>query len=607
MRLVTKGTLAALVAFLILLGTFAVWSEYQLRSLATTLMGGTARLLGTEIAAVVSGAAAEDLLRDDPAARERLDQLVADMSTNSQVVASVTVVDQNGMVVASKDMEPGRQLARPEVIFGDKKRSQFLTSEAPLDGGRYHLFVPLLSGERRFGYLRLSIASERLMSLYRQARRQLAFLAVAGLACVALLGLVLELQFSRMGRSLAQAFEAARRGAVVPDGSARKEFSAAFDVARRAGEELTSARTKTADAQARFGELMRVMDVGVLLVDPDCRLDFANEPARVLLNAAGPGALEQCWESFRPSLKAHAASVGTGAVDLDLAVNGRAVGARIEFFPRDDGAGWLILVKSREMLEALENELRLAIQMRGFAQFYMAFAHDLKAPLNAMVLNLELLKRTLASEEAEGAAVDEKRARQTRYIETLVGEVSRLDRSLRTALTHAAPPSAGLKHFDLRELIEELGSLLDPQARHQRIELKITLPDDPMPLTGHRDRLKQALLNIAINGLESMSDGGEIVIQAAVDGGNAAISVRDSGPGMPPELMQEIYKMHFTTKDGGTGIGLHVARSVVQAHGGDIEVESTVGNGTCFRVTLPLTSRSSDEGEAPQEKVLHHV
>lgn len=606
MRLVTKSTLAALFAFLLLLGTFAVWSEYQLRALATALMEGTARLLGTEIAAVVSEAAAGDLLRDDPAARERLERMVADLSANSQVVAALTVVGADGVVVASKDLAVGRQLARPEVVFGDKRRMQFLTAESPLEGDTYHLFVPLLSGDERIGYLRLSLASERLIALYRRARRQLAFLAVAGLACVAALGLALEVQFSRMGRSLAQAFEAATRGAAVPARSSRKEFSEALDAARRAGEQLNLARTQTADAQARFGELMKVMDVGVLLVDPDYSLDVANEPARRLLGAAGAGDLEQRWEGIRSHLQAIAPDGRTGVLDLDGTGDGGVNHVRFELYPRDDRAGWLILVKSQEMLDALENELRLAIQMRGFAHFYMAFAHDLKAPLNAMVLNLELLKRALSGQPADEDEADQMRSRQTRYIETLVGEVSRLDRSLRTVLTHAAPPSAGIKSFDLRELLEELGSLLDPQARHQRVNLQSALGATPLHFTGHRDRLKQALLNVAINGLESMPQGGDMIIEAAADSGEVTISIRDSGPGMPPEVVEQIYRMHFTTKDGGTGIGLHVARSVIQAHGGDIHVESQVGSGTCFRVTLPSTSPIPAESDAPG-KFLHPV
>jgi signal transduction histidine kinase len=393
----------------------------------------------------------------------------------------------------------------------------------------------------------------------------------------------------------------------VPVSSSRREFSEALDAARRAGQELSLARTQTADAQARFGELMKVMDVGVLLVGPEYSLDFANEPARRLLAAPEGTALEQKWESIRSRLRAAAAANGRpDSIDLEIAGDDdRQVTVRLESYPREDRTGWLILVKSREMLEALENELRLAIQMRGFAHFYMAFAHDLKAPLNAMVLNLELLKRTLANQAAEGADGEQTRARQTRYIETLVGEVTRLDRSLRTVLTHAAPASEGLKSFDLRELIEELGSLLDPQARHQQVNLKIALAAAPLPLTGHRDRLKQALLNIAINGLESMPKGGEMAIDAAKENGSATISIRDSGPGISPDVMEQIYRMHFTTKDGGTGIGLHVARSVIQAHGGEIQVESEVGSGTCFRVTIPLSSPASVQPET--EKFLHQV
>lgn len=590
MRLATRSTLVALSAFVPLLVGFAFWTEYQLRSLSTALMEGTARLLGTEIASVVSETVADQLLQADPDAQGRLNQIVADLSTNSEVVAALTVVDATGKVVASKDLEAGRQLAPAEVIFTDKRRSHFLPGETPLDdGGRYHLFVPLLKDDALIGYLRLSLSSHRLIGLYRRARQQFIWLAVAGLACVAALGLALEVQFSRMSRALAQAFESATRGAKVSARPYRQGFSEAIDAARRAGEEIGVARSQTADAQKRFGELMKVMDVGVALVSSDYGLDFANESAREVLGCVQPGELEQRWPDVQEHLSRSAANLAPegGTTDLDIGDDDQRTHARLELYPREDRGGWLILVKNRDKLDALENELRLAIQMRGFAHFYMAFAHDLKAPLNAMVLNLELLKRSLpASDGSDGS--DEQHTRRSKYIQTLVGEVSRLDRFLRTVLTHAAPPSTGIKEFDGRELIEELGSLLGPQARHQRVNLGVEPGPEPLTLNGHRDRLKQALLNLAINALESMPQGGELTIQAAKRDTQAAIAIRDTGPGIPPELLKDIYKMHFTTKDGGTGIGLYVARSVIQAHGGDIQVESEAGRGTCFRVTMPL-------------------
>ena len=118
------------------------------------------------------------------------------------------------------------------------------------------------------------------------------------------------------------------------------------------------------------------------------------------------------------------------------------------------------------------------------------------------------------------------------------------------------------------------------------------LPDEPVTMVGWADRLKQAMLNILINALEAMPDGGELTMSLERQNGDARITVRDTGPGIPPELLDTIYQMHFTTKNGGTGVGLYVARSVVQAHGGQIEVRSAAGDGTSFILILPARSLS---------------
>lgn len=592
MRLAAKSTLVALILFLALLTSFAVWTQYQLQSLAKTVMESTARLLGSEIAATISETAADQLLRDDSAAHQQLEHTVEELAAHSDVVASISVVDAQGQVVASNDLETGRQLPPPDVVFQGERKTQFLTSDNAFTGGEYHLFVPLRRDNSIIGYLRLSIGSTRIAQLYRRAGHQLLLLAAAGLAFIAAVGFLFEIQLSRVAGALKGALEAALRGDEVQHSRRnRDEFAEAIETARKVGKELTAARAQTADARGRFGELMKVVDVGILLVGPDKTLEFANDPARAFLGCAEPGTLEDSWDSIRPLLESSTdVPPASGQMDLDVPANGRTNSVRLEFYPRDDRAGWLILVKNREMLDALESELRLAIQMRGFAQFYMAFAHDLKAPLNAMVLNLELLKRTLSGAIQQTDDNEENHARQARYIQTVVDEVGRLDRYLHTVLTHAAPPQEARNEFDLRELIEELRTLLEPQAKRHHIALSIEMPDHPVLLTGHRDRLKQALLNVAINGLESMPEGGQMAIHVADAAGTASISVQDTGPGIPADLLSEIYKMHFTTKDGGTGIGLYVARSVVLSHGGEIKVESEPGRGTCFRISLPISA-----------------
>jgi signal transduction histidine kinase len=237
--------------------------------------------------------------------------------------------------------------------------------------------------------------------------------------------------------------------------------------------------------------------------------------------------------------------------------------------------------------EALETDLRLAAQLRGLAGVFMAAAHDLKAPLNALALNVELLRAALGR-EADSAPPT--RAKVDRYLSVLEREIGQIDRALTTVLTQALPGSGEEVAFDLRELVEELGRLLGPQARRQRVELATSVPAEPLLAQGFRDRLKQALLNLAVNGLEAMPEGGRLAIVAAGEDGRARILVRDSGPGIPPEVVPRIFDLHFTTKSNGTGLGLHVARSVLRSFGGDIRVETDVGRGTTFTLELPLAA-----------------
>ena len=592
MRLAVKGALLLLALYVIFLVGIAVWIGHSLQAVSGSLLRKTAKVIGTEVAVAISKSAVDDLVQGDPAARARLEQLVADVSEHSDLVESISVVDESGKVVASDDPDIGigRQLLVPELVFRREGEVELADSKILFQAGKYHLIVPLLDQSRLLGYLRLSINSQPLADLYSSARREFALVAAVGFLGVGSLGVLLHLQLSRRGAALTSALERAIGGEPVALPEGRDEFAQAVAAARKVGTQLTAAREQSLQATRRLGALAKVMDVGVLLLRADRSLDFANLPARELLGCAGAGALEQRWDALRGELEpALAATNGAGNpfVDIELPETDPATRLRLEVNElSDEGSeGFLVVVKSREMIDALEHELGLAIQMRGLTRFYMGVVHDLKTPLQAMVMTLELLKETLA---ASRDLVDERtRERQLRYMNVLRDEVSRLDRELRALLVHAAPTSAPQQVIDLGDLLRELVMLVGPQAKQQRVAVETTLPDAPVPFTGHRDRLKQALLNIAINALEVMPDGGRLAVHLENGDGQVRISVRDSGPGIPPEQQSRIYKMHFTTKSGGTGIGLYVARSVVESHGGEIQVETAAGRGTCFQIILP--------------------
>ncbi len=339
-----------------------------------------------------------------------------------------------------------------------------------------------------------------------------------------------------------------------------------------------------------FGALMRVMDVGLVLLTVKHDLEFANAQACAFLGYDDADDLARHWAEFQrllaPALE-RASGDGATPFDVEVSARGRSRKLRLEIYRLDEDScdAVLVVVKDRAMVGALEDELALAIQMRALTRFLMEVVHDLRAPLNAMVINLELLKDALPDDDDA-----ERSAKRRRYVGVLGDEVQRLNRSLTSLLTQTPRLGEASQRFDARALLEELVALLGPQAKAQHVAIETALPARTVPIDGRRDRVKQALLNIAINALEAMPQGGTMRVGLAREEGAAEVTIRDEGPGIPPELMPRIYAMHVTTKSGGTGIGLYVARSVVLAHRGTIRVESPAEGGTVVRVTLPLAA-----------------
>jgi len=591
MRLALKSMLAFLAIYLVVVGGVAWWMAGQLQAVADNMAESTAQLVGDEIARALADSAVEQLQRADDATRARLEQIVGDVTQHSGILTALAVVDRSGKVVAGDNVELGRQLAIPDAIFGSDYGIRMARTSGLFGGGTFYMLVPLKGDQEIAGYLRLEMRSERIAQLYSQATHSLVLVALAGLVAVVAAGVLLHVQISRRSEALARALEGAVRGDAAEPSEGRDEFARALAVARKVGRELTEARGERLQAQHRMGALIKALDVGMLMLESDLRLGFANNRAAELLGSHEPAELSHCWnDRFLPRLhdvlSRFAGAAAGRRAEIELPPDAAAPRLTLEFYElgEDTRDGFLVLVKSAESLEALQRELGLAIQMRGLTRFYAAFAHDLKAPLNAMVMTLELLKLSVQGTGGDGAA----HQKQLEYMAVLNDEIRRLDRQVRALLSHTAPPSEGRHELDLRAVLHDLDALLAPQAKRQRVSLTTHLPEQPVTLIGNADRLKQAMLNILINALEAMPDGGALTMALERRNGSARITVQDNGPGIPADLRGAIYEMHFTTKNGGTGVGLYVARSVVQAHGGTIEVQTARDAGTTFTLTLPL-------------------
>jgi two-component system, sporulation sensor kinase D len=165
-------------------------------------------------------------------------------------------------------------------------------------------------------------------------------------------------------------------------------------------------------------------------------------------------------------------------------------------------------------------------------------------------------------------------------------ELARLNQSLTSLFTNIAFKPDEPQTFDLREVVHDLDFLIRPQARRQTTKLDLVIGDRPVLVTGHRDAFKQAVLNVAMNALEAMKDGGTLQITLANDGSAATLSVRDGGSGIAAAVLPRIYDRGFSVKPNGFGMGLYVTRSIVAQHGGTMHVESTPA-GTRVDIRVP--------------------
>lgn len=600
MRLGVKSMLLMLLGYSLLIAAFAFGVDRWLRAFETDVTSETASLLARENAALLSERTYGALEARDSESRQLLRERVHDLTLLSETVSSITVVDAEGRVVASDRLPTGQPAEMPAVVFRDGWTVRPRATQAPrfLRGGDYVVDVPLIDKGRLVGYVAVAFHGERVDMLYEKARLRLLEGAVAGLVGVVALGGFLQFQISRRAASIAETLESSIPGTgpttvATPAGD---EFSRVLRAAGRVRQAITDARRQTSRIEESFSALAQALQVGVLLLRRDRDPDFANPRALELLGASSLEELKQKWPLMREPLAAVLAGLGgqpsTVRRALDVPLPG-GEGRALRFEPYrlgpEDRDEYLVLLNDPEILDSLETDIRLASQLQGMARVYRTVAHELRAPLSAMMIHLDLLRESLT---AGGTTDEQKKEAQDRHVAVLRDELERLNRSLSETLTQAPPPPTPADKFDLRDALADLGTLLAPQARRQGVSLRISMPDQPVLLVGHRDRLKQGFLNIAVNALEAMPKGGQMSLEMELQAGRVKVSITDTGPGIPADLLARIYERDFTTKGGGSGIGLYVARTLVEIHGGEIRAESREGEGTRVEVALPILARS---------------
>lgn len=240
------------------------------------------------------------------------------------------------------------------------------------------------------------------------------------------------------------------------------------------------------------------------------------------------------------------------------------------------------LARLNEELEASFEQLKRADRLSAIGQLAASLAHEIRNPLASIEGASEVLESPATSEDV-----------RREFLGIVRKESRRLNRLLTNLLDFARPRRPEYQEVDIERLIDSVTSLLAPTAEKAGIQFRKRLPERMPCVQSDPEQLKQVLLNITINAVQAMPEGGEITIGVEQTDGEALISIRDEGTGIPSEQLDKIFDPFFTTKDNGTGLGLSVAHQIITQHGGIITAQRNAARGTTFFIALPLQRRGS--------------
>jgi len=363
------------------------------------------------------------------------------------------------------------------------------------------------------------------------------------------------------------------------------------------GRQVRGARQDADQLRGKIDQLLQRMEEVVLLFDENERLIMAGRPAERLFQLERAELLGMHVQDLFPDRSPVGSSIRT-AVQFrrpltDMLVRFRARSGEEENFLLS--VDWntdqmLVTLRDAESRKALASHLDLSSRLAAISRLTGGVAHEIKNPLNAIAINLEVLRERLASSNAETKT----------EVEVIAREISRLDRVVKTFLNFTRPVEVKLRTMDVGETLREIGKLVEEQATRNGVELAVFTPPGRAEGWADPDLLKQALLNMVVNGIEAMPDGGTLFLRLLLGPQEIAVEIEDRGPGIPEEAQEKVFQLYFTTKVNGSGIGLAVAYQAIQLMGGTLAMRSQTGHGTLFRVVLPAVAEDEPLGAVPE-------
>jgi signal transduction histidine kinase len=505
-------------------------------------------------------------------------------------IYDVTILDTSGKALLHTNASMVGKVIAPRPDFQNLVNARFpdqirlVFSPASV----YDVTYPLELNSEPFGTIRIGVQTVFLKSevdarLMRAAYISITLIFVSLFLAAGISNLALG-PLKEINRNL-DSVNAGQTETIFGDESEHDEYGLVSLKIANLGRQIRDSREIFSALKDNVDQLMSKLQDGLMLFARDSRVVLVSAPVEGFLgrpraellgrtvhevfdrNSLLGSALLEAFDRRRPVSQREFEAAG-----------GRRVQVSLDFVQEQNSQiGALLIMRDPESVRRIGDEIEMSRRLSASGRLTRGVAHEVKNPINAIVLHLQLLRNKLAEQEPD----------TRRHMDIIDSEIRRLDRVVQTLVDFTRPRDLHLEEVDLRRLIEDVAQLAAPDAEQHGVIIERNMPKERLPIKADVDLLKQAFLNVVINGVQAMPQGGLLTISAQRENNAVVAEVRDQGAGIPHDLHDKIFELYFTTKKDGSGIGLAQTYQVLQWHYGSVDFESVEGTGTIFRFHIP--------------------
>jgi len=537
-------------------------------------------------------AAIADALQTDTNLNDMLESVVG----NSEIIYDAALVDLDGVAILDTNPalngKPVPTRASLSVLRDAHFRRQLRLLYGP--AAVYDVSIRLELDGQPFGSVHVGVSTVFLRNELTPRLQQAAFFSVISILCSLLLAAIVSNLALGPLKQIARNLDDASAGAtdLLPTNeSSYDEVGLVSLKIAHLGRQIRDTNQIFSALKDNVEQVMTKLQDGLMLFTHDSRVvlvsasaeKFLGRPRREILGHTAEEIFSDGTVLGAVVLPAFQKQRPLVQYEFDAADH-RRVQVSLDFIQeRGTSIGALLTMRDAESVRRIEDEIEISRRLSASSRLTRGVAHEVKNPINAIVLHLQLLQNKLLKVDPD----------TQRHMDVIGNEIHRLDRVVQILVDFTRPRDLRLEEVDMRGLLEEVAVLAAPEASQHGVRLVRERSQESLPVRVDTDLMKQAVLNLVLNGVQAMSQGGTLTLTSRREDDAIIIEIRDQGSGIPVDVQEKIFELYFSTKKEGSGIGLAQTYQIMQWHYGSVDFETAAGLGTTFRMRLPASAQDS--------------